>query len=274
MIWKIAYIVRTRGFPGLMRAIGSRMLGLFAGKANSFHVIETLLCGKTGLEIGGPSQVFSRRGIFPVYSIVEHLDNCNFSNTTVWGDGTTAGPTYQFDRHKSAGHQFIAEATAMGCIPSDTYDFLLSSHMLEHTANPILALTEWIRLLKEQGVLVLLLPHKDKTFDHRRPVTSIEHLIADFKAGMGEDDLTHVNEILALHDLELDPQAGNAESFKARSMRNYQNRCLHHHVFDTDLAVRLIEYLGLKILEVEVIQPHHILIVAEKVSSTKSGITS
>jgi ubiquinone/menaquinone biosynthesis C-methylase UbiE len=80
--------------------------------------------------------------------------------------------------------QHIVEATAMARFATASYDFVLASHVLEHIANPILALCEWKRLLKDRGVLVLLLPHKDKTFDHRRPVTTLEHLIADFKAGM------------------------------------------------------------------------------------------
>jgi len=203
-----------------------------------------------------------------VYPIVAHLDNCNFGNTTVWEGNIKQGQTFQFDRKKSAGQQYIVETTAMGCLSSGTYDFVLSSHVLEHTANPILALSEWIRLLKDQGTLVLLLPHKDKTFDHRRPVTTMEHLIADYKSGMAEDDLTHMQEILALHDLERDPEAGDSASFQARSMRNSENRCFHHHVFDTTLAVSLVEYMGMQIQAVEEIQPFHILIMARK--STES----
>jgi hypothetical protein len=56
-----------------------------------------------------------------------------------------------------------------------------------------------------------LLPDKRRTFDHRRPVTTLAHLIADLNADMAEDDLTHLPEILALHDLERDPDAGNME---------------------------------------------------------------
>jgi len=152
----------------------------------------------------------------------------------------------------------------MESIPSASYDFVLSSHALEHTANPILALSEWIRLLKDQGTLVLLLPHKDGTFDHRRPVTTLQHLIADFDAGMAEDDLTHMPEIMALHDLERDPEAGDLAAFKARSERNFENRCFHHHVFDTHLAVRLVDHMGMQIRTVEAIRPMHILIVAQR----------
>lgn len=270
MIRKAIDIFKARGISGVFRATNSRVRSLLASRAKSFLTYKNQFIGKSGIEIGGPSQVFSRRGIFPVYPIVENLDNCNFCSTTVWEGAIKQGQTFQFDRNKSAGHQYFFEATAMGGLPSGAYDFVLSSHVLEHSANPILALSEWIRLLKDQGTLVLLLPHKDKTFDHRRPVTTMEHLIADFKAGMTEDDLTHMPEILALHDLSRDPEAGDSASFQARSMRNFENRCFHHHVFDTASAVSLVEYMGMKIQSVEEIQPFHILVVAQKTLEAES----
>lgn len=264
MIRKAIRIFQARGIAVLLRATSSRVRGLLARQAKSFLAYQNRFIGKSGIEIGGPSQVFSGRGIFPVYPIVESLDNCNFCSTTVWDGAVNQGKTFLFDPRKPAGRQHIAEATALAELPTGAYDFVLSSHMLEHTANPILALSEWTRLLMEGGALVLLLPNKNHTFDHRRPVTTMAHLIADFNAGMAEDDLTHLPEILALHDLKRDPEAGDMAAFKSRSMRNAENRCLHHHVFDKHHAVDLVEYMGLKVCAVEEIGPHHILLLAEK----------
>lgn len=270
MIRKVVRILRERGVFGLLVAIAARVRNVCPKQSQSFRVNVNLLSGKNGIEIGGPSPVFAKKGLFPVYPIVSHLDNCNFGGTTVWEGHIKEGLSFQFDRNKPAGQQYIVEATAMGSIRSASYDFVLSSHALEHTANPILALAEWIRLLKDQGTLVLLLPHKDATFDHRRPVTTMQHLMADFNAGMAEDDLTHMPEILALHDLMRDPEAGDMASFKARSERNFENRCFHHHVFDTLLAVRLVDHMGLQIRAVEAIRPMHILIIAQK---TDGGVS-
>jgi hypothetical protein len=108
-------------------------------------------------------------------------------------------------------------------------------------------------------ILVLLLPHKRHTFDYCHPVTALAHLVDDFKAEMGEDDLTHLPEILVLRDLERDPDGGDMASFKARSLRNVENRCLHHHVFDTRLADDLLSHASFKVWAVEEIAPHHIL---------------
>jgi len=270
MLKRINHVLQTRGVAGLMAAAYVRLQRLMPKRAETFRSCESLLRGKDGIEIGGPSQIFSANGIFPVYPIAGHLDNCNFGGTTVWEGVIQEGHTFRFARNKPAGRQYVVEATAMGCIPSAGYDFVLSSHVLEHTANPILALSEWIRLLKDQGLLVLLLPHKDGTFDHRRPVTTMQHLIADFDAGMAEDDLTHMPEIIALHDLDRDPEAGDLAAFKARSLRNADNRCFHHHVFDTRLAVRLVDHMGLQIRAVEAIRPMHILVVAQKLANGAS----
>ena len=237
---------------------------LSSGTASSFQPLEKLFIGKTGIEIGGPSPAFYSGSIFPVYPIVGHLDNCNFGNTTVWEGDIRQGQTFQFDQNKPAGQQYVIEATAMECLNSGAYDFVLSSHVLEHVANPILALLEWKRLLADSGTLVLLLPDKKHTFDHRRPLTTMAHLIADFEGTVQEDDLTHLPEILALHDFELSPEAGDVEAFKKRSMRNVENRCLHHHVFDMDLALNLVEHAGLSVLAAEEIFPHTILLVLAK----------
>lgn len=219
---------------------------------------------KIGLEIGGPSGKFKWNGLFPLYTVADRIDNCNFSNNTIWEGSITEGATFHYDNRCKRGNQFIAEATSLPSIPSASYDFVFSSHTLEHIANPLKALSEWTRILKEEGLLVLVVPHKDGTFDHRRPVTSLAHLIQDFEQQITEADLTHLEEILKLHDLARDTGAGDFESFKQRSRQNQENRCLHHHVFDTSLAVELIHHIGLQILAVEVFKPYDIFVVAQK----------
>jgi hypothetical protein len=52
-------------------------------------------------------------------------------------------------------------------------------------------------------------------------------------------------------------------TFRLRSSRNSENRCLHHHVFNMDLAVRLVEYVGFEVHAAEEVAPHHLLLVAK-----------
>jgi SAM-dependent methyltransferase len=263
MVSKLVSILTSRGLSGTIRAVAWRVA---PPRARCFRESSPLLAGKLGLEIGGPSSVFSQRGRFPVYTIVRGLDNCNFGRNTIWEGAIQEGSTFRYDEQHAPGYQYILEATDLAIIPSNTYDFVLSSHTLEHTANPLRALREWLRVLKIPGLLVLVLPHKDGTFDHRRPVTPMEHLVEDFERGTTEDDLTHLPEILARHDLRRDPEVRDFAAFKVRSEQNVENRCLHHHVFDSEAVVRLIDYVGLELRALEPMRPYHIFAVAEKPS--------
>ena len=38
-------------------------------------------------------------------------------------------------------------------ISSSTYDFLYASHVLEHSANPLRTLEEWLRVVKDNGII-------------------------------------------------------------------------------------------------------------------------
>jgi SAM-dependent methyltransferase len=149
-------------------------------------------------------------------------------------------------------------------IQSESYDFVLSSHTLEHSANPLRALGEWARVLKPGAALVLVVPHRDGTFDHRRPLTTLTHLINDLEAGTGEADLTHLPEILQLHDFSQDPGGQDVAAFRERAERNVEYRSLHHHVFDTRLAADAVRHAGLELTAIEALQPYHVVLVAQK----------
>jgi len=198
------------------------------------------IANKKGIEIGGPTPLF--RHSLPLYKEIKSLDGVNFSNSTIW-KGDNKGLTFNYFKNKM-GNQIFAEATDLTEIENDRYDFCLSSNCLEHVANPLKALNEWNRILKTNGVLVLILPNKINNFDHNRPTTSFEHLLEDYNNNTNEYDLACLNEVLELHDLSMDLPAGNFENFKQRCLDNYDNRGLHHHVFDLDLMEKMIKFAG------------------------------
>ena len=224
--------------------------------------LEKYFLHKNGLEIGGPSRVFSGKGIFPIYRLLDSLDGCNFTTHTVW-EGMIEQGSYHFYPGKT-GNQFICEGSLLGFSRDGQYDFLLSSHSLEHHANVIKTLKEWKRVVKAGGLLLIIVPEKRFTFDHKREYTKFEHFIEDEKRGTEEDDLTHLEEILKLHDRSRDPGAGDAETFKKRGLDNYTNRCLHQHVFNFENLSQLASYLDLEILTTKSIRPYHNIIFLKK----------
>lgn len=219
---------------------------------------ERLFAGKTGLEIGGASPSFRRR--LPLYRLAARVDNCNYAEdevrfTEIEGDRFAPGN----------GRQFIAEATDLHFAAANSYDFIASSHCLEHVANPIKALREWRRVLKPGGPLALILPDGAQTFDNRRPMTLPGHMVEDYENDIGEDDLSHLEEILRLHDLRLDRPARECpEGFEERSRNNARNRYLHHHVFDADNATAVVSHAGFDVLQAGRFRPHDIFVLAQK----------
>jgi SAM-dependent methyltransferase len=210
----------------------------------------SLVQGKTGIEIGGPT-VWLFRYIIPIYQSAAALDGVNFSANTIWeGDiGANAG-RYAYYKDK-VGRQFISEAADLSKIRDQSYDFLISSHCLEHIANPILAVKEWKRVVKRGGVVMLFLPNKAYNFDHRRAFTTFEHLLSDYEKGTRETDLTHLDEILEKHDYSMDIHSGDPQKFRARSLDNFTNRCLHHHVLNLDLLKMIFDFAGIETLRRE-----------------------
>lgn len=263
LLQRFSHVYHAQGIRGVLLAILRRIT---SPQARSFHVAQELVADAIGFEIGGPSRVFDRRGLLPVYPIARRIDNCNFAAVTLWERDASEGHTFCFSPSKAPGRQWVAEATNLGAVSNESYDFILSSHALEHTANPLKALTEWRRILKPAGALILVVPHKDGTFDHRRPVTTLDHLQEDYRENRGEDDLTHLSEVLALHDASRDPSI-HALSLTERMQRNLEFRSMHHHVFDTKLAMDMVEWADFNVRAVEPLLPNHIIVIAQKGTS-------
>ncbi len=231
------------------------------------HLVALELCrpvvtGARGLEIGGPSELFSRSGILPLYPLLERLDNCDFAAATIWHGDAVDGSPFVYDADRGPGTRYVRDATALTGIEDGAYDVLLSSHTLEHIANPLRALDEWKRAVGEDGHLVLVVPHVQNSFDHRRPVTSLAHIEADYASATTEDDTTHVAEFMELCDLERVPERLTRAAFDERTGAQVENRTVHHHVFDTDLVVQVLDRAGCEIVTVEPALPFHIVAVA------------
>ena len=70
----------------------------------------------------------------------------------------------------------------------DSVDFVFASHVIEHIPDPIRALYEWVRVA--QRYVVLIVPHRDRTFDADRPLTSAEELLTRHREGFtSEEDM-------------------------------------------------------------------------------------
>ena len=214
----------------------------FRAPLPDYRAYQALLRDKAGIEIGGPTKLFRRD--LPVYRVAKSIDGVNFAATTIWEGRLAEGATYCYLKGK-VGQQFIADATDLARLPAASYDFVLSSNNLEHIANPLKAVGEWLRLLRPGGHLLLVLPRKESNFDHRREITAFGHLLDDFAAGISEHDLTHLEEILERHDYAMTPEIADRGALEHRGRANFENRGLHHHVFDPPLIEAVFRHFGL-----------------------------
>ncbi|HXR28582.1 MAG TPA: methyltransferase domain-containing protein [Solirubrobacteraceae bacterium] len=244
-----------RGEPGTLtdRGLKWRLYSELqaARRDRSLTAAADALRGAVALEPGGPSELFGRLGLTPAYSRLAALDILDYAERTLWSDDG------QIDIKPR--RRLIGEAGKLEAVADHSYDALLASHVLEHLANPLGALAEWQRVVRPGGHILLVVPHRDGTFDHLRPVTTLAHMREDAERQTGEDDATHREEILALHDLELDPGAPSREVFEQRCRDNAETRSMHHHVFVTRTVVDLCRETGLEVLIVRPELPFNIL---------------
>ena len=198
-------------------------------------VLRDISSGKRGIEIGGPSST----GIV-IYESSVIIDNVIFSKSTVWSNHEDE---YNYYKDKK-GKVIINDAVNIKSVNDNQYDFLFSSHSLEHIANPLKAIEEWLRIVKPNGYIIIIVPEKSVCFDHKRSYSSFSTLMSQYKLNVGEDDLSTLPEILLNHDLTMDPPAGDLESFKLRSMNNFSNRCLHHYVYNDELLMEICKHFN------------------------------
>jgi SAM-dependent methyltransferase len=62
-------------------------------------------------------------------------------------------------------------------------DFIFSSHVVEHLANPLGHLAYWASLLKPGGAVVAVIPDRDGCQDYRFPACSVVDIVAEWKSG-------------------------------------------------------------------------------------------
>jgi SAM-dependent methyltransferase len=202
-------------------------------------ILRAITSNKLGVEIGGPSPTGT-----VIYRNANCMDNVIFSNNTVWSNHLDE---YNYFQDKK-GKVIINDAVNISQVENESYDFCFASHSLEHIANPLKAIKEWLRIIKDNGFIIIIVPEKSKCFDHKRSYSSFSTLLSQYEKDVGEDDLSTLPEILKYHDLSMDPPAGDLNAFTKRSMDNFNNRCLHHYVYNDNLLMEICNYFKCKFI--------------------------
>jgi hypothetical protein len=141
----------------------------------------------------------------------------------------------------------VDDGEKLETIPAESQDFIIANHFLEHTEDPIGTIETHLGKLKPGGVLFYAVPDKRFTFDFRRPVTPIEHMIADHEEGPERSRADHYREWCSLVIDAEAPSAGTAEHVAfsewveshAQELEA-QSYSIHMHVWTQAEFLRLI----------------------------------
>jgi SAM-dependent methyltransferase len=84
---------------------------------------------------------------------------------------------YYGDNHPVYGGRYLPHITSLVeniiCLNKNTFSFIVASHILEHVNEPIVTFRKWCKLLKKDGIIILVIP--------------------DAKYEVHKWDLTHIN---------------------------------------------------------------------------------
>lgn len=132
----------------------------------------------------------------------------------------------------------VDDGERLTSVPTASADFVIASHVIEHCRDPIAAIEAWLRVLRPQGVLLLIVPDRRNDYDRARPLTSLEHLLRDYTDGPDISQPDHYAEharlTLGVPESEITPDWINAAVNRGDS--------IHQHVWTADTFVTMLEH--------------------------------
>ncbi|KAJ1445789.1 hypothetical protein M885DRAFT_286901 [Pelagophyceae sp. CCMP2097] len=199
--------------------------------------VVACVAGRHALEIGGPTLLFVKRN-FEVYPHLASAHNLNLYSLA---------DSFQTIKASPLNKVFSERFSALADVGRE-YELLMTSHAIEHFANPLRLLSDFAAKLVPHGLILSFVPNHVEFWDKTRPLTTFDHLLADFANDMQEDDLTHIDENLATdHPYKRNPHHPDIApglTYANMLWANIEYRTMHHHTFDIDLVVQMHEHLG------------------------------
>jgi ubiquinone/menaquinone biosynthesis C-methylase UbiE len=111
-----------------------------------------------------------------------HAVNVDYS-----ADMTTSFKQWEVEQCGEAARVDVVACGDKLPFATESLDFVLTSHVLEHFPDPIKALQEWWRVIRSGGYVFAIVPHKERTFDKERPRSTLSELIQRHETGQCPD---------------------------------------------------------------------------------------
>jgi SAM-dependent methyltransferase len=129
------------------------------------------------------------------------------------------------------------DAQSFAGIRDESFDFVISAHVIEHLRDPIGSIVNAVRVLRRGGIHILVVPDMRFTFDRRRPETTVEHALLDYADG-GESTCRQGYEehLRYVHPELTDENYAEAEieSQARENARRWREFDVHFHAWSRD----------------------------------------
>ena len=143
----------------------------------------------------------------------------------------------------------LDDAQTLGAVEPGRFDFLIAAHVIEHMRDPIGALVNWLRAIRDGGLLYLIVPDKRRTFDRERVRTTLEHMVLDYQQPSRERDFEHyLDYAVFVHKAMIDQAIGEATRLRDTDFS------IHFHVFLPQDVVRIVEWIDGHVTPVRVVE--------------------
>jgi predicted SAM-dependent methyltransferase len=136
----------------------------------------------------------------------------------------------------------IGDAQNLSVLADESVDFVIANHLLEHLEDPISGLREMLRVIRRGGVLYMALPDPRATFDVDRELTSVDHVLDEFRNGTQHTREAHFAEWVENAERHVDwMQKARVQTGPARVRELIElDYSIHFHVWRPDTFLEFL----------------------------------
>jgi len=204
-----------------------------------YHDMAHYFCKGNGLEVGALCYPY----LFNDDCSVKYADIFENNKLRSILDDVPLDNLYQ---KKLVNVEFILKPPKflLESISENTFDFVYSSHVIEHTPNPISALNDQLRVTKPGGMIYAVMPNKKNTYDRTRKVTPSDILINKFENSIFEHTIDEALDVVKNTDSHAlyEPYKDNPLEYAKEIIKKKEG--IHHfHTFDETNILEILIYL-------------------------------
>ena len=137
----------------------------------------------------------------------------------------------------------VDDGQTLATLANESFDFLISSHQLEHCWSPLRAIQNHLRVIKKSGVIFYAIPDHENHIDKNRKVSDLECVLEDYFTTDPNEKrkriLRHYDEYLSSVDKIEDTET----RFKIANDRINNNLDIHFHCWNSNGLLELFQHV-------------------------------